>query len=110
MDVHADEEPHRRFRIRLFGTELVRVHGRDLTGRKFHEALEAAPADGALRHAMRLVGERIPLFVAGKMPYLKNGEWLNFENRMLPLQDDVGEVNLILGAAIHTFPSHKRET
>jgi hypothetical protein len=110
MDVHSAEEPPTRFRFRLFGTELARVHGRDLTGRTFHEALEAEPADGALRHAMRLVAERIPLFVAGKMLYLKNKEWLNFENCMLPLQDDVGEVNMILGATIHTFLSHTRET
>ena len=59
---------------------LARVHGRDLTGRTFHEALEPEPADGAVRHAMRLVDERIPLFVAGKMLYLKHKEWLNFEN------------------------------
>jgi hypothetical protein len=105
MDVHADEEPQRRFRFRLFGTELVRVHGRDLTGRTFHEALEPEAADGAVRHALRLVTERVPLFVAGKMHYLKHKEWLNFENCMLPLQDERGEVSMILGATIHLFPS-----
>jgi hypothetical protein len=105
MDVHADEEPNRRFRFRLFGTELVRIHGRDLTGRTFHDALEPEPADGAVRHALRLVAERIPLFVAGKMRYLKQKEWLNFENCMLPLQAESGEVNMILGATIHLFPS-----
>jgi len=105
MDVHADEEPPRRFRFRLFGTELVRVHGRDLTGRTFHESLEPEPAAGAVRHAMRLVAERTPLFVAGKMHYLKHKEWLNFENCMLPLQDGRGEVGMILGATIHLFPS-----
>ena len=106
MDVHAGEEPHRRFRFRLFGTELVRVHGRDLTGRTFHESLQPEPADGAVRHAMRVVAERIPLFVAGKMSYLKHKEWLNFENCMLPLQGDSGDVNMILGATIHLFPSN----
>ena len=105
MDVHADEEPQRRFRFRLFGTELVRVHGRDLTGRTFHESLEPAPADGAVRHAMRVVAERIPLFVAGKMSYLQHKEWLNFENCMLPLQDESGGVSMILGATIHLFSS-----
>jgi len=105
IDVHADEAPLRRFRFRLFGTELARVHGRDLTGRTFHDALEPKPADGAVRHAMRLVAERIPLFVAGKMLYLKHKEWLNFENGMLPLQDEGGAVNMILGATVHLFPS-----
>ena len=105
MDVHAAEEPDKRFRFRLFGTELARVHGRDLTGRTFHEAIEREPADGAVRHAMRLVAERIPLFVAGKMLYLPSKEWLNFENCMLPLQCESGEVNMILGATIHLFPS-----
>jgi hypothetical protein len=105
MDVRADEEPHRRFRFRLFGAELVRVHGRDLTGRTFHDALEPEAADGAVRHAMRVVAERIPLFVAGKMAYLKHKEWLNFENCMLPLQGDSGEVNMILGATVHLFAS-----
>ena len=54
---------------------------------------------------MRLVAERIPLFVAGKMLYLKRKEWLNFVKCMLPLQDEGGKVNMILGATIHTFPS-----
>ena len=107
MDVHGEEEPDRRFRFRLFGTELARVHGRDLTGRTFHEALEREPADGAVRHALRLVAERIPLFVIGKMLYLRNKEWLSFENCMLPLQGEAGDVNMILGATIHLFPSRE---
>jgi hypothetical protein len=37
------------------------------------------------------------------MLYLKR-EWMNFENAMLPLQDDAGRVNMILGATIHSFP------
>jgi len=81
------------------------VHGRDFTGRVFHDALESEAADGAVRHAMRVVAERMPLFVAGKMAYLKHKEWLNFENCMLPLQGDSGDVNMILGATIHLFPS-----
>ncbi len=105
MDVRREEELHRRFRFRLFGTELARVHGRDLTGRTFHEALEPEPADGAVRHAMRVVEERIPLFVAGKTLYVRNKEWLNFENCMLPLQDEGGAVNMILGATVYTMPS-----
>jgi len=107
LDVHAGEEPHRRFRFRLFGTELARVHGRDLTGRTLHEALDPGPAEGAVRHAMRVVAERKPLFVAGKMLYLKHKEWLNFENCMLPLQDESGAVCMILGATIHLFPSRE---
>jgi len=104
MDVRRDEEPHRRFRFRLFGTELARVHGCDLTGRTFHEALDPGPADGAVRHATRVVEERIPLFVSGKTLYVRNKEWLNFENCMLPLQDQGGAVNMILGATVYTMP------
>lgn len=110
LDVHADEDPRRRFRFRLFGTELARVHGRDLTGRTLHESLEPDPADGAVRHAMTVVEGRAPRFVAGKMLYLKHKEWLNFENCMLPLQDESGTVNMILGATIHLFPSKDPDT
>jgi len=105
LDVHANAELHRRFRFRLFGTELARVHGRGLTGRTLHESIEPAAADGAVRHAMGVVEGRAPRFVAGKMLYLKHKEWLNFENCMLPLQGDRGEINMILGATIHLFPS-----
>jgi len=105
LDVHADEEPQRRFRFRLFGTELARVHGRDLTGRTLHESLESSAAEGAVRHAIGVVEGRAPRFVAGKMVYLKHKEWLSFENCMLPLQDDSGGINMILGATIHLFPS-----
>ena len=104
LDVRCEEEPHRRFRFRLFGTELARVRGRDLTGRTFHDALDPGPADGAVRHAMRVVEERIPLFVAGKPLYVRNKEWLSFENCMLPLQDQGGAVNMILGATVYTMP------
>jgi hypothetical protein len=110
LDVHASEEPHRRFRFRLFGTELARVHGRDLTGRTLHESLEPESADGAVRHAMSVVEGRAPRFVAGKMLYLKNKDWLNFENCMLPLQDETGEVTMILGATVHLFSSKGPET
>jgi hypothetical protein len=55
---------------------------------------------------MRLVSERIPLFVSGRVPYLKK-DWLAFENCMPPLQNDAGEVNMILGATIYTYPSTK---
>lgn len=105
LDVQANEEPQRRFRFRLFGTELARVHGRDLTGRTLHESLDPEPADGAVRHAMGVVEGRAPRFVAGKMLYLKNKDWLSFENCMLPLQDETGAVTMILGATIHLFPS-----
>jgi len=104
LDVLPEEQPCRRFRFRLFGTELVRVYGRNLTGRTFHDALEPGPADGAVRHATRVVQERIPLFVAGKTLHVKNKEWLDFENCMLPLQDKGGAVNMILGATVYTMP------
>ncbi len=104
MDVNMREEPRSRFRFRLFGTELARVHGRDRTGKTFHETLEEEPADGSVAWATRLVNERIPLFVAGRVRYLRK-EWLKFENAMLPLQNEAGEVCMILGATIYTYPS-----
>jgi hypothetical protein len=105
-DVNMNEEPRGRFRFRLFDTELARVHGRDRTGKTFHETLEEEPADGSVAWATRLVSERIPLFVAGRVRYLRK-EWLKFENAMLPLQDEAGEVCMILGATIYTYPSAK---
>jgi hypothetical protein len=106
IDVNMGEEARNRFRFRLFGTELARVHGRDRTGKTFHETLEEEPADGSVTWATRLVNERIPLFVGGRVRYLRK-EWLQFENAMLPLQNDGGEVSMILGATIYTYPSAK---
>ena len=106
MDVNMSEEPRNRFRFRLFGTELARVHGRDRTGKTFHETLEEEPADGSVTWATRLVNERIPLFVGGRVRYLRK-EWLKFDNAMLPLQNEAGEVCMILGATIYTYPSAK---
>lgn len=107
MDVNMSEEPRSRFRFRLFGTELVRVHGRERTGKTFHETLEEEPADGSVAWATRLVNERIPLFIGGRVRYLRK-ERLKFENAMLPLQNDGGEVCMILGATIYTYQSAKR--
>ena len=106
MDVDMSEAPRNRFRFRLFGTELARVHGRDRTGKTFHETLEEEPADGSVTWATRLVNERVPLFVGGRVRYLSK-EWLKFENAMLPLQNEAGEVAMILGATIYTYPSAK---
>lgn len=106
MDVNMGEEARNRFRFRLFGTELARIHGRDRTGKTFHETLEEEPADGSVTWATRLVNERVPLFVGGRVRYLRK-EWLKFENAMLPLQNDGGEVSMILGATIYTYPSAK---
>ena len=106
MDVNMGEDARNRFRFRLFGTELARVHGRDRTGKTFHETLEEEPADGSVTWATRLVNERIPLFVGGRVRYLRK-EWLKFENAMLPLQNDGGEVSMILGATLYTYPSAK---
>lgn len=110
LDVHADHEPRQRFRFRLFGTGLARVHGRDLTGRTFHESLEPESADGAVRYAMSVVDDRAPRFVAGKMHYLRNKDWLSFENCILPLQGETGAVTMILGATVHLFPSKEPES
>jgi len=106
IDVKLGAEARNRFRFRLVGTELARVHGRDRTGKTFHETLEEEPADGSVTWATRLVNERIPLFVGGRVRYLRK-EWLKFENAMLPLQNDGGEVSMILGATIYTYPSAK---
>ena len=52
------------------------------------------------------MNERIPLFVSGRVLYLKK-DWLAFENCMLPLQNAAAEVNMILGVTIYTYPSTK---
>ena len=56
---------------------------------------------------MRVVAERIPLFVSGKMLYLKHKEWLNFENCMLPLQEASGKYpqSDVVAASLPTFGS-----
>lgn len=108
MDIDLSEEPPNRFRFRLFGTELARIHGRDLTGKTFHDAMDCESADGSVRHAMRLVNERMPLFVRGRVLYLKK-DWLAFENAMMPLQNDAGAVTMILGATIYSYPSARGE-
>jgi PAS domain S-box-containing protein len=92
----ATVAPNGRFQFRLFGSELTRVYGRDLTGR-FIDELTPKDLWGVIAlHYHEVIGTREPLFAPIS---IANGRWYNEVSRLLlPLASGNGAVGFILGA------------
>jgi PAS domain S-box-containing protein len=92
----ATVTPNGRFQFRLFGTELSRVYGRDLTG---HFLDELTPRDlwsVIILHYHKVVGTREPLFAPIS---IANGHWYTEVSRLLlPLATEHDAVAFVMGA------------
>jgi PAS domain S-box-containing protein len=75
-----------RFKFRLFGTELTRLYGRDLTGSNLDELTPKDLWSGVIQHYKEVVRTRQPLFAPIS---IANGRWYNEVSRLLlPLAGD----------------------
>lgn len=92
----ATVTPSGRFQFRLFGSELARVYGRDLTG---HFLDDLSPRDlwsVIILHYHEVVGTREPLFAPIS---IANGRWYNEVSRLLlPLALDGDSVAFVMAA------------
>lgn len=84
-----------RFQFRLFGTELVNVYGRDLTGRFLDELTPHDLWSVVILHYREVVKTRKPLFCPLSVT---NGRWYTEVSRLLLPLSGNGEVNFIMGA------------
>jgi PAS domain S-box-containing protein len=76
-----------RFQFRLFGTELTRLYGRDLTGANLADLTPKDLWSGVILHYREVVRTRQPLFAPIS---ISNGRWYNEVSRLLlPLAGDV---------------------
>lgn len=100
VDVLPAIAPERRYRVRLEGTELVESHGSDWTGRYLHEVNTLATADRLVAVADRVVAGRIPFASTGALYWLPGKPHYHYETILLPLAEDDGIVNMIMGMTI----------
>lgn len=95
------------FRFRLFGSEMARVYGRDLTGRRLSE-LEDREFTAALRPDYASVASSgRPLLRRGRLEWSQR-DHIGYERLLLPLSGDGVTVDMILGATVYDLPDPKR--
>jgi hypothetical protein len=84
-----------RFRFRLFGTELVRAYGQDLTG-KFLDEIDLNSFNAEIiREVTRMIVERRPQSVRVRFTKQRDGRYLEYERLGLPLSEDGATVNML---------------
>jgi PAS domain S-box-containing protein len=89
--------PDSRFQYRLFGTELTRLYGRDLTGCIIDDLPPKDLWSIVVTHYREVVRTRQPLFAPVS---IANGRWHNEVSRLLlPLDDDKGDAVAFVMAA-----------
>lgn len=93
--VDVEREPLR-FRFRLVGTEFAAKYGRDFTGEFLDELVETSEADGAASDFMSCVTLRTCIRTHRRWK-TESGYYWYFERILLPLADDAGTVNMLLG-------------
>ena len=84
------------YRIRLAGTGLYGVYGREITGKRLSEVYNTAAAD-YWRANGRVVAERRPA-VKGAQPAWRGASHLSILWLRLPLASDGDQVDMILGS------------
>jgi len=84
-----------RLRYRLVGTEIVQRVGRDATGRYLDELYHPEVYDTAVSAYRRVVAQKCPLRVHGRMRHAEKGH-IAFESLDLPLSADGETVSMIM--------------
>jgi PAS domain S-box-containing protein len=87
--------PPDRFLFRLFGTELTRVYGRDLTGSFLDELTPHDLWSVIIQHYREVVKTQQPLYAPISV---SNGRWYTEISRLLLPLSGNGTVNFIMGA------------
>jgi len=88
--------PKGRFQFRLFGTELARIYGHDLTGRFLDELAPRDLWSVVILHCQEVVRARRPLFAP---ICIANGHWYTEVSRLLlPLATEQDTVAFVMSA------------
>ena len=97
----ATATPDGRFEFRLFGTELTRLYGRNLTGSVLDDLTPKDLWSVVIMHYREVVRTRHPLFAPIS---IANGRWYNEVSRLLlPLANDGDAVAYVMAA---DYPRH----
>jgi hypothetical protein len=86
------------YRVRLVGSALVALAGRDNTGKPPGYGLPEADARAIVEILNLVVRRRAPLFGRGRVHWITGKSHRKYEGSVLPLSDDGTSVNMILCA------------
>jgi len=89
-----------RFRVRLVGTSVVRLVGRDNTGRYFDDFVERDKQAAALAPYIAVIDLERPIAKRGALIWLDNRSWIETEALFFPVSRSGLATDLILGATI----------
>ena len=84
------------FLFRLYGTEIVAIAGRDLTGQYLHEVLSGADLDHIRRLKERCLAERLAIVSQERLVFPRR-EYVEVEVLRTPWADDTGEARFVAG-------------
>jgi len=87
-----------RLRYRLFGTEFVFYHGRDLTGRWLDEIANTVFRDELLGFYRVVIAEKT--MQALSYDYMLERGRQRFQAVLLPLSKDAGRIDIVLGCGV----------
>lgn len=85
-----------RFRVRLYGTEVAELRGRDLTGRYLYEGEPTAIGDQTRPWNVETVETRSPHYVTGPFTDISDGRTGTFYRLGLPLSEEGERVDMLM--------------
>lgn len=98
IDVLPGDSPDRwRFRVRLLGEKHVEVYGPGLVGKVIDDVFPPAVAAEFNRLYAAVVRRRAPIVNRGRVSWLRNKEFLEYEGMHAPLAGDGVTVDCIFG-------------
>ena len=89
-----------RFRVRLLGTGVVRLIGRDNTGRYLDQIIEAKKLAAALGPYLTVVESGRPIAKRGPLVWVDHRNWIETEALFLPVSRSGHSVDMILGSTM----------
>lgn len=99
IDVLPGANPDRwRFRVRLLGEKHVEVYGPGLVGKVIDDVFPPAVAAEFNRLYAAVVRRRAPVVNHGRVSWLRNKEFLQYEGLHAPLASDGVTIDCIFGA------------
>jgi hypothetical protein len=98
IDVLPGDEDALRFRVRLLGEKHVEVYGPGLVGKVFDDIFPPAVAAEFNRLYAAVVRRRVPVTNRGKVSWLRNKDFLEYEGLHAPLASDGSTIDCIFGA------------
>jgi len=87
-----------RVRYRLFGTGLVALYNREMTGKHADEITSDSLRTAAVQAYADVIGRRAPAFSA--LAFVVNYYRIKYDRLLLPLAEDGHTVSMVMGAMI----------